>query len=204
MPSTRSGIIYNNARSSDRTITVTVSERRSPRNQKPAELSIEPVESAKNSGHEAEGVRGFSGEFPSETRRKNVTERRSPRNQKPAKCSFFEPEPVVVNNRPKRATSHRIPLDVLKQYLNDEDDDNSSDYEEEQEQEEQQPEKNEQKESVPVAKFEVKINFDEASKAWRANIKKNNDDYWERFLESPTVTDRSKRYIRKCLNRQSK
>lgn len=154
MPSTRSGIIYNNARSSDRTIT--------------------------------------------------VSERRSPRNQKPAKCSFFEPEPVVVNNRPKRSTSHRIPLDVLKQYLNDEDDDNSSDYEEEHEQEEQQPEKNEQNESVPVAKFEVKINFDEASKAWRANIKKNNDEYWERFLESSTVTDRSKRYIRKCLNRQSK
>lgn len=97
-------------------------------------------------------------------------QRRSPRMHKatetqtiPTHQEFFA-EPVIEkfsegicsgefdNERPKRTTSHRIPLDILREYLDEEDNDDSSDYEEDQNSE-----------------YEVNIDFDEASAAWRSN-----------------------------------
>ena len=79
-------------------------------------------------------------------------ERRSPRLNK---CTVsFDP---VVYERPKRSTNNRIPLDILREYLNTEDYDSSSDYDSEDEVEEQAP------------KYDVNIDFDEASTAWRSN-----------------------------------
>jgi hypothetical protein len=77
-----------------------------------------------------------------------VERRRSPRNP------FSEP---TVNERSKRSTSNRIPLDILREYMNDSDDDNSSDYEEEEEYHYLSP------------KYDVSIDFDESSVAWRSN-----------------------------------
>jgi hypothetical protein len=77
-----------------------------------------------------------------------VERRRSPRNP------LSEP---TVNGRSKRSTSNRIPLDILREYMNDSDDDNSSDYEEEEEYQYLSP------------KYDVSIDFDESSVAWRSN-----------------------------------
>ncbi len=84
-----------------------------------------------------------------------VERRRSPRNQNNnTEFAFSEP---TVNERSKRSTSNRIPLDILRDYMNDSDDDNSSDYEEEEEYHYLSP------------KYDVSIDFDESSVAWRSN-----------------------------------
>ena len=106
-----------------------------------------------------------------------LVERRSPRISKPIESKVFTFNDSDINRRPKRSTSQRIPLDILREYLNESDDDNSSDYEEEQE------------ESIPVPKYEVNIDFDEASAAWRSN-KRRKGEGWVYKLNMKTYDNR--------------
>ena len=80
--------------------------------------------------------------------------------------------------RSARITKTSLPIEVMRELCNDVDYDSTSDYEEEQEQEEEEPE-------VQAPKYEVIIDFDEASSAWRAN-KRRVGESWVYLKTYPT------------------
>jgi hypothetical protein len=118
--------------------------------------------------------------------------RRSPRLHKETKTrpSFFEPSPSsddeVVVRRSARIAMSSLSAEILRELRDEHDYDSTSDYDEEEEEEE---------EEIQQPKYEVVIDFDEASNAWRAN-KRRVGESWE------YVTTRSQ-FKRKCCESSS-
>lgn len=86
---------------------------------------------------------------------------------------FFKPIPDnIINNintieYPKRSNRTAFPAELIRDYCNDSDNDSSSDYEMEDEEVQQYTCRTFI--SLDSPKYEVDIDFDEASTAWRAN-----------------------------------
>ena len=80
---------------------------------------------------------------------------------------FFKPIPDnIINNMntieyPKRSNRTSFPVELIRDYCNDSDNDSSSDYSSEDEEVQQY--------NCNLPKYEVDLNLDEASTAWRAN-----------------------------------
>jgi len=73
-----------------------------------------------------------------------------------ARPEFFEPK----NTRPNRSNRTAFPAELIREFCNDSDNDSTSDYEIEDDEEVYQ---------YMTPKYEVNIDFDEASAAWRSN-----------------------------------
>jgi hypothetical protein len=95
--------------------------------------------------------------------------RRSPRFHKKMR------QTDTILRRSSRITKTTLPIEVMRELCNDTDYDSTSDYEEEQEQEEPEVQ----------PKYEVIIDFDEASSAWRAN-KRRVGESWVYLKTYPT------------------
>ena len=77
--------------------------------------------------------------------------------------TFFEPIITTTQNtRPQRSNRTAFPAELIREYCNDSDNDSTSDYEIEDEEVQQYTQ-------YMSPKYEVDIDFDEASVAWRAN-----------------------------------
>jgi len=81
--------------------------------------------------------------------------------------AFFEPVTTTQNTRPQRANRTAFPAELIREYCNDSDNDSTSDYE--MEDEEVQQYTRDSFISLYTPKYDVDIDFDEASTAWRAN-----------------------------------
>ena len=100
--------------------------------------------------------------------------RRSPRFKTASATSrpqFFEPNTVsnVVERRSPRLAKRYIPADIMRELREEVDYDSTSDYEEEEEFEPSTQYKYQSDATILAPKYEVRIDFDEASSAWRAN-----------------------------------
>lgn len=82
--------------------------------------------------------------------------------------AFFEPITTTTQNtRPQRSNRTAFPAELIREYCNDSDNDSTSDYEIEDEEVQQYT--RDSFISLYTPKYEVDIDFDEASTAWRAN-----------------------------------
>jgi len=104
---------------------------------------------------------------PSSTQEPQV--RKSPRieekNRRVSRPAFIEPIITATQNtRPQRSTRTAFPAELIREYCDDSDNDSTSDYEIEDEDVQQYT-----RDSFQTPKYEVNIDFDEASTAWRAN-----------------------------------
>ena len=140
MPSTRSGLIYNDASS--------VSARKTSNNI----ISNQPVR---------QSPRLISSELE-KRRYQGQIHQGSLREIRPA---FFEP--VIARTRPQRSNRTAFPAELVREYCNDSDNDSTSDYEIEDEEVQQYT--RDSFISLQTPKYEVDIEFDEASVAWRSN-----------------------------------
>ena len=140
MPSTRSGIIYNASSSKEQTTISAIEPRRSPRNQNRDE--------AKNVRHPVQAQ-------VSSTRRRG---------------NFLNEFSGQQNQRPKRTNRTNrtaFSAELLREICDEEDNDTTSDYEIEDE----EVYRYTRDSFIPIAlpRYEVNIDFDEASAAWRSN-----------------------------------
>ena len=89
--------------------------------------------------------------------------RRSPRHQTSTK--FFEP--IATTQRPQRTNRATFSEELLREICDEQDNDSTSDYEFEEEEVQQYIRDS----FTPIAlpRYEVNIDFDEASAAWRSN-----------------------------------
>ena len=141
MPSTRSGIIYNTRASSVATsIATSIAPSIASKNQ-PIISATEPRKSPRLASENSR----FEGKIH--------------------RPMFFEP--ITQQERPRRSNRTAFPAELIREFCDESDNDSTSDYEIEDE-EVQQYTRNS---FLPVTlpRYEVNIDFDEASAAWRSN-----------------------------------
>lgn len=145
MPSTRSGLIYNNAS----LVASSVASRVASSVTEPNIISESQVRKS---------PRFISSELE-ERRYSGKIHRGSLRETRPA---FFEPVTTTQYTRPKRSTRTAFSEELLRELCDESDNDSTSDYEIEQ---------YTRGSFLPITlpRYEVNIDFDEASAAWRSN-----------------------------------